>query len=106
MHREHGLIRELAYRLWKARGCPAGSPEYDWLEAERQLSTGKPAMPSEPIDGTLQNGFPAGDPPASRLPDEPPVNAPAKWATAGAARKNPGRRAAAARRRSKPSDPK
>ena len=30
-------IQELAYRLWHDRGCPHGSAEEDWLEAERQL---------------------------------------------------------------------
>lgn len=27
----------LAYELWERRGCPRGSPEVDWFEAERQL---------------------------------------------------------------------
>ncbi len=30
-------IAILAYRLWEERGCPVGSPEQDWLEAERRL---------------------------------------------------------------------
>ena len=30
-------IAALAYQLWQARGCPEGSPEIDWLEAEKQL---------------------------------------------------------------------
>jgi hypothetical protein len=30
-------IAKLAYQLWQARGCPEGSSEDDWLEAERQL---------------------------------------------------------------------
>lgn len=30
-------IAALAYQLWQARGCPLGSPEEDWLEAERHL---------------------------------------------------------------------
>ena len=29
---------QLAYALWQQRGCPAGSAETDWLEAEQQLS--------------------------------------------------------------------
>lgn len=28
-------VSELAYRLWQARGRPLGSPEVDWLRAER-----------------------------------------------------------------------
>jgi hypothetical protein len=30
-------IRNLAYQLWLARGCPAGSPEVDWQEAEERM---------------------------------------------------------------------
>lgn len=27
----------LAYEYWMERGCPAGSPEVDWLRAEREI---------------------------------------------------------------------
>ncbi len=30
-------LAKLAYGLWQERGCPFGSPEVDWLEAERKL---------------------------------------------------------------------
>ena len=30
-------IAKLAYILWQQRGCPNGSPEFDWFEAERKL---------------------------------------------------------------------
>ena len=30
-------IARLAYTMWEARGCPHGSPEVDWLQAEREL---------------------------------------------------------------------
>ena len=33
-----GQIQAVAHELWEARGCPEGSPEVDWFEAERQLS--------------------------------------------------------------------
>ena len=33
-----GAIEKLAYNLWLARGRPVGSPDVDWLEAERQLN--------------------------------------------------------------------
>ena len=61
----------------------------------RCLSRGKMAAPyglpgspaynekSDAVDESLEDTFPASDPPASRLPDEPPVNAEAKWAAAG-----------------------
>jgi hypothetical protein len=35
---ELSQIEELAYALWGDRGCPVGSPEVDWFEAERRLS--------------------------------------------------------------------
>jgi hypothetical protein len=46
-------IRVLAYHLWEARGCPEGSPELDWFQAEQQLReqpqpNGK-AQVSEPL---------------------------------------------------------
>ncbi len=34
---------------------------------------------SRQVDEALEDTFPASDPPASRLPDEPPANAEAKW---------------------------
>ncbi len=30
-------IEKLAYQFWVSRGCPAGSAEEDWYEAERAL---------------------------------------------------------------------
>ena len=34
-------IVALAYQLWQHRGCPIGSPEQDWFQAERQLQDRK-----------------------------------------------------------------
>lgn len=33
----HDECSRLAYSLWEKRGCPQGSAEQDWLEAEEQL---------------------------------------------------------------------
>ena len=33
-------IAMLAYSLWQARGCPEGSSEQDWLQAEQQITSG------------------------------------------------------------------
>ena len=33
----HEQITALAHALWEARGCPEGSPEEDWFNAEAQL---------------------------------------------------------------------
>ena len=32
-------IARLAYSYWEARGCQGGSPEDDWLRAERELQS-------------------------------------------------------------------
>jgi Protein of unknown function (DUF2934) len=115
MHPEHRSIGELAYRLWQARGCPEGTAEQDWLDAERQLKSSqrtaesrateprvaepRAAKPtaSDALDKSLQATFPASDPPASQRTDQPPANADAKWKAAGAPRAG----AAARPRRSK-----
>jgi hypothetical protein len=88
MHPENRSIGELAYRLWQARGCPDGTAEQDWLEAERQIKAPRPARPhsSEALDDSLKGTFPASDPPASHLPDVPPANAAAKWQAAETSR--------------------
>src|SRR5882757_5932768 len=72
MHPEHRSIAELAYRLWQARGCPDGTAEQDWLEAEKQLQASRP-------------------PPASHLPDVPPATAAAKWKATEPSRAEPSR---------------
>jgi hypothetical protein len=74
-------IRDLAYRLWNARGRPANSANEDWLEAERQLQ-GKQRSMTQKVDEAAKESFPASDPPASGLPDQPPANADEKWAAA------------------------
>ena len=33
----HDRIAERAFELWQARGCPDGSAEQDWLQAEAEL---------------------------------------------------------------------
>jgi len=33
----HKRIEALAYRLWEERGSPPGSPDEDWLAAERTV---------------------------------------------------------------------
>jgi hypothetical protein len=34
-------IANLAYALWQQRGCPEGSPEEDWLQAQELIQTGR-----------------------------------------------------------------
>ena len=33
----HEFVAKLAYKLWEERGRPLGSPEVDWLAAERAV---------------------------------------------------------------------
>jgi hypothetical protein len=33
----HHETAELAFDLWKARGCPSGSPDEDWAHATEEL---------------------------------------------------------------------
>ena len=48
--------------------------------------SGSDTAQSRAVDQSVEDSFPASDPPASRIPDEPPVNAEAKWAAAGGRR--------------------
>jgi hypothetical protein len=122
MHSEHRSVRELAYQLWQARGCPNGTAEQDWRDAEQQLATPRDAAPeaaaskvaapkatapknaapktraaeSEAVDASSKDSFPASDPPATQGPDEPPANAAEKWKAAGASGKKTIRRSATA----------
>ena len=34
-------IAALAYQLWQERGCPEGSAEEDWYEAQRKLQASR-----------------------------------------------------------------
>jgi hypothetical protein len=93
--KDHRSVDEIAYQLWQARGCPPGSAEQDWLEAEKQLDAAQPKPPAtatKAVDDSLKATFPASDPPASQLPDHPPVNADDKWKAAGVVRKTSTRR--------------
>ena len=36
---ERRLIEALAYQNWLERGCPIGSDQEDWFQAEAQLRT-------------------------------------------------------------------
>jgi hypothetical protein len=38
---DHANIARLAYLYWLERGCPVGSPEQDWFQAEQDLKNGQ-----------------------------------------------------------------
>jgi hypothetical protein len=44
-------IARLAYALWQERGCPDGSAERDWLEAEQELRESSMRAAPEMIRG-------------------------------------------------------
>ncbi len=54
-------VRELAYRLWEARGRRHGDAEQDWLAAESQLAGGELAS------GDIAAGARPADRPASEV---------------------------------------
>jgi hypothetical protein len=44
---DRGAIEKLAYEFWLSRGCPQGSAEEDWIQAERALQIA--ASTNQPI---------------------------------------------------------
>ena len=38
---EYDEVAALAYELWRRRGCPIGSPDVDWTQAEAALQNGR-----------------------------------------------------------------
>ncbi len=45
-HTDNATIAVRAYELWEARGCPLGSPEVDWLQAEEELRSSSDTLPT------------------------------------------------------------
>ena len=39
-------INTLAYQLWHERGCPIGSDQEDWIQAERELKAPTGSIPT------------------------------------------------------------
>ena len=65
---DEDAIRAKAYELWLEHGCPPGSAEADWLEAERLLaaqSDTEPAASSLPVAETTARSK-ASAPPAGK----------------------------------------
>ena len=82
MHPEHRSIGELAYHLWQARGCPEGSAEQDWLDAEKQLKSAP--RNAEPRAAEPRAATPTAS--AGQRTDEPPANVEVKRKAAAAPR--------------------
>jgi hypothetical protein len=60
-------IAELAYQLWVTRGCPEGSEELDWLEAERQLAESSSALASDSSHEGKMGSSPSERRPRARI---------------------------------------
>ena len=48
----HDDIAALAHELWRARGCPDGSPQVDWFQAAEELRS-RAERPLIPHSGNL-----------------------------------------------------
>ena len=44
---DRNTVAARAYQLWVERGCPEGSPEQDWYQAEQELGTGRKSIRAE-----------------------------------------------------------
>jgi hypothetical protein len=86
MHPEHRSIGELAYHLWQARGCPEGSAEQDWLNAEKQLKLAPRAAEPRTAEPRAAESRSAAAAAAGQRTDEPPASADAKRKAAPAPR--------------------
>lgn len=51
----HELIAHRAYQRWQARGCPVGSPETDWFQAEEEITQDSDAAWEITPEGTVQS---------------------------------------------------
>jgi Protein of unknown function (DUF2934) len=45
---DESSIAARAYQLWQARGCPTGSDQEDWFQAEEELSSRTAQGPKAP----------------------------------------------------------
>jgi hypothetical protein len=43
---DYDAVGKLAHELWRKRGCPVGSPQEDWFQAERALGSRKESSDS------------------------------------------------------------
>lgn len=68
-------IRELAYRLWEARGRRDGHAIDDWLDAERQVSASKlPDPVTEAAPKRSRRSKKSANTPAPTVPVDDAVN--------------------------------
>ena len=46
LYPDHDIVGKLALELWQKRGCPVGSSQEDWFQAERSLGDRKESSDS------------------------------------------------------------
>ena len=66
---ERSAVTERAYLRWLQRGCPHGSPDYDWFEAEQELMREHAARAEAAVAPSV---------PVTPVASSEPVAAPAK----------------------------
>ena len=84
-------IRDRAYSRWQEQGCPAGTAERDWLEAEREIAAQCASESSPPSAAPAK---PRSSAPAARITSAPSSQAPSSQAPSskeGAQRPKPPR---------------
>ena len=72
MSAQHARIAARAHDLWERRGRPAGSPEIDWYQAEKELQgNANAAEPKATVDPLAQRAADilAGGTPAATTDD-------------------------------------
>jgi hypothetical protein len=65
-HIDEHTIRTKAHELWILRGCPKGSPEEDWDQAERLLRAEAARRSGVAQEPTRDTSDPANEPAPAR----------------------------------------
>jgi hypothetical protein len=67
---DHSQIHQRAYARWQERGCPGGSPDHDWFEAEQELVLERAARAAESVEAVSVAAAPEAVPAPQAEPVE------------------------------------